>query len=63
MTQYHKSDKASFIVYAGLEYLIETIDVYKNNPKNIYTTKVGEHIPSGFSMSTISIINFKKKKK
>ena len=63
MTQYHKSDKASFIVYAGLEYLIEKIDVYKNNPKNISTTKVGEHIPSGFSMSTISIINFKKKKK
>ena len=26
----------------------------KNIPKNVSTTKVGEHIPSGFSMSTIS---------
>ena len=26
----------------------------KNNPENSSTTKVGKHIPSGFSMSTIS---------
>ena len=25
----------------------------KNNPKNSFTTKVGKHISSGFSMSTI----------
>ena len=29
------------------------IDGYKNNPKNSSTTKVGEYIPSSFSMSTI----------
>ena len=29
------------------------IDGCKNNPENSFTTKVGKHIPSGFSMSTI----------
>ena len=51
--QYQKSDKAPFIIYADLECLIEKIDGCKNNPENSSTTKVGEHIPSGFSMSTI----------
>ena len=52
--QYQKSDKAPFIIYADLECLIEKIDGCKNNPENSFTTKVSEHIPSGFSMSTIS---------
>ena len=52
--QYEKSDKAPFIIYADLECLIEKIDGCKNNPDNSFTTKVGQHIPSGFSMSTIS---------
>ena len=30
------------------------IDRYKNNPENSFTTKVGENIPSGFSLSRIS---------
>ena len=34
--------------------MIEKIDGYKNNPENSSTTKVSEHTPSGFSMSTIS---------
>ena len=37
-----------------LECILEKIDGCKNNPENSSTTKVGEHIPSGFSMSTIS---------
>ena len=41
------------MIYADLEY-IEKIDECKNNPKNLSTTKVGKHIPSGFSMSTMS---------
>ena len=41
--QYHKSDKAPFIIYADIECLIEKIDGFKNNPKNSSTTKVGEH--------------------
>ena len=52
--QYQKSDKAPFIIYADLECIIEKIDGWKNNPENLSTTKVSEHIPSGFSMSTIS---------
>ena len=52
--QYEKSDKAAFIIYADLEYLIEKIDGCKNNPDNSFTTKAGQHIQSGFSMSTIS---------
>ena len=53
--QYQKSDKAPFIIYADLECIIEKIDGYKNNPKNSSSTKVIEHIPSGLSMSTISL--------
>ena len=53
--QYEKSGKAPFIIYADLECLIEKIDGCKNNPDNLFTTKVGQHIPSGFSMSTISL--------
>ena len=52
--QYQKSDKAPFIMYAKLECLIEKIDGCKNKLENTFTAKVGEHIPSGFSMSTIS---------
>ena len=52
--QYQKSDKASFIIYTDLECLIEKTDGCKNNPENSFSTKVGEHIPSGFSMPTIS---------
>ena len=37
-----------------LNVTIEKIDGCKNNPKNSFTTKVSEHIPSGFSMPTIS---------
>ena len=52
--QYQKSDKAPFIIYADLECLIEKINGCKNNPENPFTAKIGEHIPSSFSMSTIS---------
>ena len=52
--QYQKSDKAPFITYADLECVIEKIDGYKNNSENSSTAYVSKHIPSGFSMSTIS---------
>ena len=52
--QHKKSDKAPFIFYADLECIIEKIDGYKNNPENSSTAKVRKHIPSGFSMSTIT---------
>ena len=49
-----KSDKAPFLIYLYLKCIIEKIDGCKNNPENSSTTKVSEHIPSTFSMSTIS---------
>ena len=52
--QYQKSDKASFIIYAHLKCIIEKINRCKNNPENSSTTKISEHIPSGFSISAIS---------
>ena len=51
--QYQKSDKAPFNIYADLECIIEKIDGCKNNLENSSTTKVTEHIPPSFSMSTI----------
>ena len=52
--QYQKPDKAPFAIYADSEFLIEKMVGCKNNPENSFTTKVGEHIPSGFSMLTKS---------
>ena len=60
LSQYQKSDKAPFIIYAHLESLIEKMDGCENNPEIPSTTKVSEHIPLGFSMSTIS--SFKDRK-
>ena len=54
LNQHQKSGKAPFIIYADLECIIEKIDGCKNNPDKSSTTKVSKHIPSGFSMSTIS---------
>ena len=51
---YQKPDKTPFIIYAELECLKEKIDSCKNNPENSSTAKVGKHIPSGFSMYTIT---------
>ena len=44
----------AFIIYAGLECIIEENDGCKNNPENLSITKVNEHIPSDFSISTVS---------
>ena len=54
--QYQKADKAPSIIYADLECMIERTDECKNNPENFCTTKVSELIPSGFSMSTITLL-------
>ena len=51
--QYMKSDKIPYIIYADIESLIMKIDRCANNPQNSSTTKIVEHIPCGYSMSTI----------
>ena len=50
--QKRKSYKMLFVIYAPMESLIKR-DGCKNNFKKSPTTKVVEHIPSGYSMSTI----------
>ena len=56
LNQYHISDKAILIIYANLESLIVNIDGCKNNAEKSTMKKVSEHIPKGFSMSTISSV-------
>ena len=51
--QYMKSDKMPYLIYADIESLIRKIDGCANNPEDSSTTKIGEHIPCGYSMSTI----------
>ena len=41
------------IIDANLQSMIKKIDNCKNNPEKSSTTKIGEHIPCGYSMSTI----------
>ena len=33
--------------------MIKKVDGWKNNPEKLTTTKIGEHIPSGYSVSII----------
>ena len=48
-----KSDKLPFIIYANIKSLIKKVDGCANNPENSSVTKIGEHIPCGYSLSTI----------
>ena len=52
--QCKNSDKAPVFIYANLEFIIEKIDGWKNNPENSSTAKVSENILSVFSMSSMS---------
>ena len=52
--QYEISEKPPFLTYADFESLIEKMDECKTNPEKTSTTKVSEHVPSGFSISTLS---------
>ena len=54
--QYQKCVTAPFAIYADLDCIIQKTHGCKNNPENSSTIKVSKHIPSGFSMSTISSI-------
>ena len=54
LNQCQKSGKAPFIIQAVFECMIENTDGCKSNLENSSITKVSKHIPSGFSISTIS---------
>ena len=49
--QYIKSDRMPCIIYADIESLIRKIDGCANDSENSSTTKIGEQIPCGYSMS------------
>ena len=47
-----KSLKLPFIIYADLECLLEKISTCYNNPNLSSTTKINQHVPSGYSIFT-----------
>ena len=47
-----KSLKLPFIIYADLECILKKIDTCQNNPDLSSTTKINQHIPSGYSIYT-----------
>ena len=49
-----KSDKATFIVHADFECIMEKIDECKNNPEHCSTKNLSKHISPGLSISRIS---------
>ena len=51
--QYWKSDKLPSIIYADLEFLIKNVDWCQHNLGKSSTTKVVQHIPCRYSVSTI----------
>ena len=51
--QYQKSDKLSYIAYTYLQSLVAKMNGCKHNPEKS-TIRIGEQIPSGFSVSTTS---------
>ena len=50
--QGEKSLELPFIIYADLEFLLKKIDTCQNNPDLSSTTKINQHIPSGYSIYT-----------
>ena len=48
------------MLFADLEREIEKIDVCKNNPESVSTTKVSNHIPSSFSISILKDKKYRK---
>ena len=50
--QGEKSIKLPFVVYADLEWLLEKMITYYNNPEKSSTTKINKHTPSGYSIFT-----------
>ena len=52
-----KLDKIPYIIFANIESLIEKIDGCGNNSENSSTTKIDEHIPCAYSISTIWAFN------
>ena len=50
--QYMKPDKMPYIIYADIESSIKKTDGWANDSEKSLTTKICEHIPCGYSVST-----------
>ena len=50
--QYMKSDEMKYIIYSEFESLIKKKDECANNLEKSSRTKLDEHIPCGYSVST-----------
>ena len=59
---YMKLDKMSYSIYADIESLVKKIGNCKNNPEKSSKTKIGKHIPCGYSMPTNWAFNHMKNK-
>ena len=55
--QGEKSLKLPFVIYADLECILKKISTCYNNPDLSSTTKVNQHIPSGYSIYTSCTFN------
>ena len=60
--QGEKSIKSLFIICADLEYLLEKMSTRYNNPKELSTTEINKHTPSGYSLFTHCSFNKTKNK-
>ena len=47
-----KSLRVPFTIYTHLEYLLQKINTFSNNPDKSYTEKKATHRPSGYSLVT-----------
>ena len=54
--------KASLIIYAELECLLEKMSTCHNNPEKSSATKINKHTPSGYSMFTQCSFDLTKNK-
>ena len=56
--QGEKSLKLPFVIYAHLEFILKKkIDTCQNNPDLSSTTKINQHIPSGYSIYTSCVFD------
>ena len=60
--QGEKYMKVPFIIYAGLNSLLEKRNTCHNNPEKPSTTKINKHTPSGYSLFTHSSLDATKNK-
>ena len=54
-----KSMMQPFVIYFDFESLLEKIDTCHNDPEKLSTTKINKHIPSGYSLYSVYLMQKK----